>query len=153
MWAQKEGEHEVGKGLMHLAFWMLFQAFVIGLLESIHLLPGDLLGIDFDYNSDIHGYPEVFTLYCGMVGLIYTTIGCFILRLHEVNSKGWWIRVCVWYVVYLPLAFLAFYYEIGWRVVDVWFAPILWVGEIELIYHLQKKVSELFKYTNDDLEG
>ena len=156
MWAQKEGELEIGKGLMHLAFWMMFQAFIICLLESAHLLPGDLLGIDFEYNLDSsHSH---FTLSCGIIGFIYTTVGCFILRRHEVNSRGWWTRMVIWYVVYLPLAFLAFYYELGWRVIDVWFCPILWVGEIELIYHLQKKVSEryqgtrLFKLFSDDFE-
>ena len=52
-----------------------------------------------------------------------------------------------WYLLYLPLTYLFFYDGIGWRVVDVWFAPLLWVGEIEVVYHIEKK-----KYIKEQLK-
>ena len=135
MWANKEGEREVGKGLAHFLCWMTIQASVIVILEGLHLLPGDVLGRPIDYSE----LPIEFTLYCGVIGGIYTAVGCLIILKHEVNTKGWWLNSLGWYLLYLPLSYLAFYDYIGWRVVDVWIAPILWIGEIELIYFLQIK--------------
>lgn len=141
MWTYKEGEQEVGKGLVFFVCWLIVQTVVIIILEGFHLLPGDLLGVELRPRYYPFARVDVYTTMCGLVGIIYTGIGCIIMRLHEVNSSGWWLRMIGWYLLYLPLTYLFFYYEIGWRVADVWFAPILWVGEIELVYHIQKKVS------------
>ena len=144
MWANKEGEYEIGKGLLHFVGWMLIQSFVIIVLESLHLLPGEYINEGMDYSH----FRDYFTLYCGLVGAIYTAIGCIIITQHEVNSLGWWRRCIGWYLAYLPLSFLAFYDDLWWGVVDVWLAPVLWVGEIELVYHIQKKI-----YTRNELKA
>lgn len=99
MWANKEGEREVGKGLAHFICWMVIQASIIVILEGLHLLPGDLLGIPIDYNS-VTKFPETFTYYCGIIGGIYTAIGCMIILKYEVNTKEWWLHFCGWYLLY-----------------------------------------------------
>lgn len=139
MWAYKEGEREVGKGLAFFVGWMIIQTIVIVILDGLHLLPGDFLGIEVEYRY--YGYLpfDSYTLACCFVGTLYTGIGCVTMRLHEVNSMGWWLRMIFWYLLYLPLSYLFFYSDIGWRVADVWLAPLLWIGEIELVYHIQKK--------------
>ena len=145
MWAKKDNERSIGKGLLHLVFWMWFQTFVIAILDSFGVLPGDLLGMEpfpTGYYIVEKFYYDPYTLLCAYAGCIYTTIGCIILVRFEVNTRGWWQRVVLWYTIYLLVAFAAFYDLIGWRVVDVWSAPVLWMGEIELIYYLQKGIAQ-----------
>ncbi len=128
----------IGEEFIIYFFWLLVQTFVIIILEELHLLPGDMLGVQIDYRYYTFNI-DTYTYACIIVGGFYTAVGCLIMILHEVNSRGWWFRMIGWYLLYLPLSFLAFYYEVGWRVADVWFAPVLWVGEIELVWYIQKK--------------
>ena len=141
MWALRENEHEVGRGLLLFIFWMVFQATVIVVLDCLEVLPGDLLGIA-RYDWRLHNYFDTYTIGCAEIGTVYTAIGCAIMLRHEVNSRGWWKWIAFLYPAYLFLTYVLFVSAIGWRVIDVWSAPLLWIGEIELIYHLQKRVSE-----------
>jgi hypothetical protein len=141
MWAVKDNEHEVGRGLLLFIFWMVFQATVITVLDCLWALPGDILGMERPEWYG-HFYIDLYTMACGEVGAIYTAIGCAIMLRHEVNSRGWWKWIAILYPIYLFLAYALFIDAIGWRVIDAWSAPLLWIGEIELIYHLQKRVSE-----------
>ena len=154
MWAQKENDRSIGKGLLQLIFWMWLQTFVIAVLDSFGVLPGDLLGLDpapSGYYIVETFYYDPYTMLCAYAGCLYTTIGCIVLVRFDVNTRGWWLRVLFWYLAYLLFAFPAFFDLVGWRIIDVWSAPVLWVMEIEIIYHLQKGIAKtLAKYRRHD---
>ena len=141
MWARQDGEHDVGKGLLHFIFWMFFQAFVIIVLELLHILPGDFFEEPLQYKGSFY-YPDTYMVACTMIGTVYTFVGCLVIRKHEVNTKGWWFWVIGLYLAYLPLTYLFFDNVYGLRILDVWAAPLLWALEIELVYHIQKTIAK-----------
>lgn len=146
MWARRDGEREVGKGLLHFIFWMFIQGFVIIVLELLHVLPGDFFEEPLQYKGAFY-HPDTYMVACAMIGTFYTFIGCLVIRKYEVNSLWWWLWVIGLYLVYLLLTYLLFDNVYGLRILDVWVAPVLWVLEIEMIYHIQKTIAK--KHTNE----
>ncbi len=84
----------------------------------------------------------VYTIACCVVGLVYTIVGSVILEKVPINTKRWWAIVGCCYVLFMILTAAgmlmvqgAWFWEgYGAFLLDVWLAPLLWLGEIELFY-------------------
>lgn len=130
-------------------FWVLFQVTVILFLELVGIRPSKLFGASF-FGGPAGGITaSMFYATCFILCVIYTWVGLWINEKHSFNSSHWW-KVVGWsYLAFAIISILGLYAFIGewfregfgWYIVDVWFAPILWLLELELFDLLKKKLS------------
>ena len=138
---------KVGYGLLNFLFWVPMQTILIILQERIELLPSRMataLGWKAIYPDPYHHtfILDDYTALCGFIGCAYTAVGCVLLSAYGLNTTKWWKGFLLWYMAYIPLTMI-FIPSIGSLVLDVWLAPIVWLGELELIHLIQSKVSKL----------
>lgn len=134
-----------GRIALATILWLCVQLCVILAIEHLRLLPTYLLGVSI-YCAQGLLYSLLYTISCCLVGLVYTTVGCIILDTVPINTKRWWLIVGMCFAIYMILtAVLMVYFQGPWfwegygaYLLDVWLAPFLWLGEIEL-YHLIKR--------------
>lgn len=135
----------IGYELLSFVFWLPIQAIIIGFLDAFGILPSTI-AIALGWGGQpltSHHFPfaiDYYTTVCAYIGAAYTAVGCFLLSAYNINTSKWWKKVAVWYVAYLLLTALLIP-EIGSFILDVWFAPVLWLGEIELVNWVQCYIS------------
>ena len=129
-------KREIGRGLFLFIFWMIVQAVVIVFLDLFSMLPSTI-GIALGWGGEYlrahtwHFALDYHSCFCGVIGCSYTAIGCMLLSNYGLNSAKWRKKFLMWYFVYVALtSILAF--EIGSYALDIWFAPLLWLLELEL---------------------
>ena len=123
-------------------FWLCVQVCVIIAIEILVLLPSRLFHVGpYGIRGAVARY--AFTWACCLVGLVYTITGSIIIEKVPINTKRWWIIVGCCYALFMIITgagMLAvqgawFWEGYGVYILDVWLAPLLWLGEIEL-FHL-----------------
>ncbi len=140
---QDLAEKQLGPGLLMFIFWMLVQVIIIVFLEGAGLLPsriGAALGWEPLHIIMHHGY-DFYTELCFYIGIAYTGVGCILLTMHGINTPKWWKAFLLCYFVYVLLT-AVFGLEIGSLILDIWFAPIIWLGELELVHWICTSVKE-----------
>ena len=142
---QKNTERKIGYGLLNFVFWVPVQTILIIFQEQLGLLPSRiarLLGWAAVY-PDMHYFRmfgDYYTMICAVVGCAYTAVGCILLSEYSLNTSKWWKGFWLWYIVYVVLtAFLTV--GIGSLILDVWLAPIVWLGELELVHWIQNCIA------------
>ena len=122
-------------------FWLCVQVCVIITIEILGLLPSRLFHVDlYGIQGSIAGF--VYTRACCIVGLSYTIIGSIVLEKVPINTTRWWITVGCCYALFMILTAAgmlaaqgAWFWEgYGAYLLDVWLAPLLWLGEIEVFH-------------------
>lgn len=131
-------------------FWILFQVTFILVLELLGLRPSRLFGASYFGGpaGGISAYSFYFT--CLILCVAYTWIGLLMNNKYPLNSSHWWKAVVVLYVAYAVISIVGLYAFIGeWffdgfgqYIADVWFAPILWLGELEVFNLVKKKLDD-----------
>ena len=123
------------KVFFYYLIWVIIQIFLLSILEKFKLEPGDFIGkpragmatFEYDFTRDL-------------AILIYTFIGIKILLKHGINTRQWWKKISVWYLVYAIICsagmlwvMQAWFWEgFGLYLVDVLYLPLLWLLELEL---------------------
>ena len=144
---------QIGRGILLLLFWLPMQAIIIIILEELHLLPSHL-GIALGWEADppdghsLFRYVDLYTEACAFCGFTYTAIGCVLLSEYGLNSGKWWKKFSLWYLAYFILTWL-FFFGAGSIHLDIWFAPLLWLGELELVHWI---VSSIKKKRNEGIQ-
>ena len=127
--------------ILTILFWLCVQVCVIIALEILGLQLSRLFHIGlYGIQGSVAGM--VYTIACCVVGLVYTIVGSVILEKVPINTKRWWTIVGCCYVLFMILTAAgmlmvqgAWFWEgYGAFLLDVWLAPLLWLGEIELFY-------------------
>ena len=122
-------------------FWLCVQVCVIIAIEILGLLPSRLFHVGlYGIKGAVAGY--AYTRACCLVGLVYTITGSIIVEKVSINTKRWWIIIGCCYALFMILTATgmlaaqgAWFWEgYGAYLLDVWLAPLLWLGEIELFY-------------------
>ena len=142
------------KTLDKILFWFLVQIGFIVLLYNMGLFPSrivldNLLWAGQSSLKWAFSYLSIIP-YCLVICLIYTVVGIIVTKHVPIHSKKWWIIASVCYLVFLIISGLcsylmtgyAFYDSYGFAIIDIWFAPILWLGEVELFLFLAEKWKE-----------
>lgn len=113
----------------------------------VGLLPSILFPAGFIYGPIGTLVGIVYTRNCCIVGLAYTIIGTIILEKVPINTNRWWIIIGFCYVLFMILTAAGWPAQAEGYVVyllDVWLAPLLWLGEIELFhYYLSSKMKKM----------
>lgn len=136
----------LGYELLSFVFWLPMQAIIIGLLDASGILPSTI-AIALGWGGQpltSHHFPfaiDYYTTVCAYIGAAYTAVGCFLLSAYNINTSKWWKSVVIWYVAYLILTALLIP-SIGSLILDIWFAPVLWLGELELVNWIQCYISK-----------
>lgn len=86
-------------------------------------------------------FGDYYTMYCFGVGIFYTGVGCVLLSAYGLNTHKWWKGYTCWYIAYILLTLLNIE-TIGSLILDVWLAPLLWLGELELVHWIQKSLGK-----------
>ena len=145
----KKEVRQIGRGILLLLFWLPIQAIIIIILEELHLLPS-YLGIALGWPADPPGGHTLFRLFdeytelCLFCGFTYTSIGCVLLSEYGLNTGKCWKKFTLWYLAYFILTWLVFF-DSGSTHLDVWFAPILWLGELELARLIELSIKKMKK--------
>ena len=142
------------KTLDKILFWFFVQIGFIALLYNIGLFPSRLVfdNLLWGGQSSINwalSYLSVIP-YCLVICLTYTLVGIIVTKHVPIHSKKWWIIASVCYLAFLIISGLysymmtgyAFYDTYGFAIIDIWVAPILWLGEVELFLSLAAKWKE-----------
>lgn len=126
---------------MKTLFWLIIQAGILSNALS--------LAITLDpYHYRYYGLWGSMTMYvfdvCFTLALIvYTIIGVIINNRIPVNTSKWWKVIGICYAAYLVFTFLGgaliegqwFWDGTGiYLMAVVWSAPMLWLGEIEIVH-------------------
>ena len=140
------------KSTISIIVWLFVQILIIALLYGMGAVPsavimnrlgwGGLSGVEWALN-----YELLFVPLCYVICLIYTIAGVVVTNRIPMHSKRWWIITAICYVAFLIITgaglYLAtgyaFYDACGAAIIDVWLAPLLWLGEIELFLWIVKK--------------
>ena len=131
----------LGRITLSTLFWLCIQICVIIALEILGLLPSRLFHVGlYGIQGTIAGY--VYTHVCCIVGVVYTITGAIIMEKEAINSKRWWLIVGGNYLLFIIVTAIGMLYAQGawfWEgygayLLDVWFAPILWLVEIEIVH-------------------
>jgi hypothetical protein len=140
---QNKTEKRTSYGLLNFMFWVPMQTILIVIQERLGLLPSRLataLGWKAIYPDPFHHafIFDDYTTLCGFIGCAYTAVGCVQLSAYGLNTIRWWKGFLLWYMAYIPLT-MVFIPIIGSLILDVWLAPIVWLGELELVYWIKSK--------------
>ena len=133
-------------------FWFLVQIGIIALLYHIGFIPSHLVldrltwGGNTGFKWALNYTLKVVPL-CVITCLIYTIVGVVVTKKVPIHSKKWWTITSIFYLTFLTIsgvwAFLAtgyaFYNSYGFAIIDIWIAPLLWLGEVELFLWLVNK--------------
>lgn len=137
-------EKKTDYGLLRFLFWVPMQTILIIVQETLGLLPSRLataLGWKAIYPDPfIRAFIfDDYTTLCGFIGCAYTAVGCVMLSAYGLNTTKWWKGFLLWYGAYVLLTMI-FIPIIGSLILDVWLAPIVWLGELELVHWIRSKV-------------
>ena len=131
------------KFFLYYISWVIIQWFVLGSLYDIRFGPSNLIAA-----PPLRGITVL--LFSGnlwLIILIYTLVGLIILLKHGINTKQWWKKISVWYLVYALISSLgmlwvmkAWFWEgYGLYLIDVLCLPLLWLLELELCLWMNPK--------------
>lgn len=139
---------KVFKNIGQAVIWMIVQLVVILCFECVRLSPAGLIPtIAHTHGPVAVMYGILFNAVCAVIGVIYTTVGIVVCNIFEINSERWWKAILVLYAIYMIItisgmmaAMGAWFFEgYGFLILNVWMAPILWIGEMEIWLHIKKK--------------
>ena len=140
------------KTAISIIVWLFVQILIIALLYGMGEVPsavimnrlgwGGLSGVEWALN-----YKLLFVPLCYVICLIYTIAGVVVTNRIPMHSKRWWSVAIICYAVFLAItgigSYIAvgqpFYDGCGTAVIDVWMAPLLWLGEVELFRRVAAK--------------
>ena len=136
-----------GRIALKTILWLCVQLCVILAIEYLRILPTNLLGVSIYGGIKGAVCSYAYTLSCCLVGLIYTVVGCIILDIIPINTKRWWHTVGICFAIYMVLTAILmwlvqgpwFWEGYGAYILDVWLAPMLWLGEIELFHWIKRQ--------------
>ena len=135
-----------------IIIWVIVQLVVIALLYNLGLIPSHIV-LDRLVWGGTSGfkwalsYAIYFVPYCLLICLIYTIVGVLVTKKVPIHSKRWRILAESCYVAFLIITGLgfylvteyAFYDSYGAAVIDVWLAPLLWLGEVEVYLWINER--------------
>ena len=130
-----------GKIISSIAFWLPAQLLIIILVEYLGLVPSNLFPNKAAFGGPSGGIMNlIYTFYCCLTGLIYTVAGSILITAVGLGSKKFWIWFAALYGAYLIITLWgmagaegAWFNEgFGCYILDVWIAPLLWLGELFL---------------------
>ena len=86
------------------------------------------------------GYIHYFVPLCYLICLFYTIVGVLITRRISIHSIRWWKTTILCYAGFLIVTGIGSYLTTGRAfydgeviaIIDVWLAPLLWLGEVEI---------------------
>lgn len=129
------------KLILSVLFWLLIQAGILNnaLSFAIALDPNSYryYGIWGSMTMNVFDLCFTFTV------IAYTIIGVVINDRIPINSRKWWKTISICYATYLVLTFLGgaliggqwFWDGTGiYLMAFVWIAPLLWLGEMEIVH-------------------
>lgn len=134
--------------------WMLVQLVVLVLLGMVELSPAGI--IFYLLHLRVGRFDGiVYNIACILIGMVYTLIGTIVCNTVKINSKTWWLTVSTLYLIYMIVTCVGmmhdmgewFYEGYGFLILDVWLAPLLWLGELELWHHFMEKLKRRKKKT------
>ena len=121
-------------------FWLFVQIVVISILAQIGLCPSNFFPAG---RYGVRGVIGVFYgIACYCLGLVYTIVGVVVSERMGINTKRWWKSVGYCFLVYVivttvgMLAVQGEWFREGFWVflLDMWFAPVLWLAELEIVH-------------------
>lgn len=127
------------KIISNVAFWLPVQLLIIILVEYLGLLPSNLIPGKRGFFGIQGSFANLaYTGDCCIAGLTYTIIGSIMISKVSLGSRKFWIWFASLYVIYLGLTLFgmmqsegAWFFEgYGCYILDVWIAPLLWLGEL-----------------------
>ena len=140
------------KTVDRIILWLVVQLSIIALLYNVGFIPSHIVRCRLSWggNSGFKwalNYMLYFIPYCVLICINYTIVGVLVTRKVPIHSKKWWIIAASCYVAFLIITSLGFYLVIGYAfydaygaaIIDVWLAPLLWFGEVELYLWVSKK--------------
>lgn len=140
------------KTIDRIIMWVIIQLAVIALLYNLGLVPSRIILDKLAWGSNTVfrwslSYAIYFVPCCVLTCVVYTIVGVLVTRSVPIHSKKWWIIATSCYVAFLIITgwgfYLAtgyaFYNDYGAAVIDVWIAPLLWLGEFEINYWIARK--------------
>ena len=138
--------------LVKILFWFFVQIGFVVLLYHLGFIPSNIVlnGLIWGGNSGFKwslNYAMIVVPLCVLCCLIYTIVGVVVTSKVPVHSKRWWIIASICYLLFLAItgvgSFLAtgyaFYDSYGFAIIDIWIAPLLWLGEVELFLWIENK--------------
>ena len=141
-----------GKIISSIAFWLPAQLVVILLVEYFGLLPSNLSPGKSAFGGPAGGISNlIYSFCCCISGLIYTIVGSILIANVGLGTKKFWIWFSSLYGSYLIITLLgmtsaegAWFNEgFGCYILDVWIAPLLWLGELflaKIVYDSSRKL-------------
>lgn len=132
---------KTGKIFSSIVFWLPVQLMIILVVEYLGILPSNLSPNKCGFGGPAGGITNmVYTFCCCITGLIYTIAGSILIARVGLGTKKFWIWFAGLYATYLVVTLLGmmanegewFNYGFGCYVLDVWYAPLLWLGELFL---------------------
>lgn len=134
--------------LKKVLVWLPVQFIVIIILESLKILPSDW----FLEKSKVYSGPTgdlfnyYYTIFCCIIGVLYTIAGCYIMERHDINTKKAWKWTALSFFTYLAVTTITLFAaksifpikDYWFMLLDVWLAPILWLAEIEILHSFRK---------------
>lgn len=124
--------------------WMIFQFAVIILLNLLHInISHFLASAGISWSVAAMAY-SVATL---LLGIIYTIVGVSIKYFVGINTPRWWKLFWILYSIYAVSTLLVMYCSLGawffegygYLIIEIWIAPLLWLGELELWEHIRSR--------------
>ena len=134
------------KSIGKILFWIALQIGVITFLECIGIRPHRFIGKGLYFGGPGGGLIAMgFYFVCFCLCSTYTIVGLWLNKKLQMNSHRWWKTVAILYLVYVVLCVGGLYYFIddwffegyGAYAADVCAAPLLWLGELELLRYLK----------------
>lgn len=134
---------------LRCSFWVIFQIGIILILESFGFRPSRFIPGCSSFGGPAGGICAMsFYATCFFLCIVYTWLGIILSDRLGINSPKWWRLLIILYVAYAAICTLGLYFVIGeWffdgfgaYAADVCFAPLLWLGELELMCLLKKKM-------------
>lgn len=147
----------VGRVTLTTLFWLCVQVCIMLAVEILLLLPSDQFHVSlYGSTGAIAGYAYSWT--CCIIGLVYTITGSIILETIPINTRRWWIVVGICYGLYMVLTGAGMLFILGewfWKgygayLLDVWLAPLLWLGEIEVVHLYWSKQRAAYEINTSD---
>lgn len=132
----------------NIAFWLPMQLLIIIFIEYLGILPSNLIqGKEWLFGIQGTFANFAYTVACCIMGLVYTIIGSILISKVPLGSRKFWIWFTSLYVIYMGLSLHgmmqyegAWFFEgYGCYILDVWFAPLLWLGELFLSKHIYRQ--------------
>lgn len=123
----------------NILFWLPVQFIVIMILDYLHLAPRNLFPDASTFGGPAGGIIALaYLLSCILVGIVYTISGSILIAKVQLGSRKFWIWFTSLYLLYMATSLAGLYASIqewffegfGYYILDVWAAPLLWIGEL-----------------------